>query len=174
MHCNHDHAPSNALVENIELDEMYYKDMMRKVVPGWLPHRDYAPLIKSVHYRGRVGNTLRFFVHNRYNGWFTYVRFDEWDQEVNDLDQSAVEAARLLFWGANLRLFCGCPSFLFHGYQYILTQNDASIVPELRFPHVRNPMLKNIACKHLRKTLPILPFHLGDMAQGIKEDRARL
>ena len=170
MPCNHDRD----LNENQTLDEMYYKDIMRKVVPGWLPHRDYSHLIKSVTYRGRVGNTMRYFVPNRYNGWFTYIRFLEWDNEVRDLDQSATEAARLLFWGANLKLHCTCPAFLFWGSQYILTQADAAIVPEVRFPHIRNPNLRGIVCKHLNRTLKVLPFHIGDMAAGIKQDRSKL
>jgi hypothetical protein len=174
MSCTHEDHPHNALLETIELDEMYYKDMMRKIVPGWLPHRDYAHLIKSVNYKGRSGNTLRFFVPNKYNGWYCYVRFDEWETEVRDLDITAVEAARLLFWGANIRLHCSCPSFLFHGYEYILTQTDSAIVPEMRFPHVNNPRLMNTACKHLRRVLPVLGYHLGDIARGIKEDRQKL
>jgi hypothetical protein len=176
MHCNHDHdhSPHNALTENVTLDEMYYKDMMRKVVPGWLPHKDYSHLIKSVNYRGHVGNTMRFFVPNRYNGWFTYIRFEEWNDQVLDPNITAVEAARLLFWGANIKVHCGCPAFLFWGSQYILTQQDAAIVPEIRFPHIRNPNLKGIVCKHLNRTLKVLPFHLGDIARAIKDDRGKV
>ncbi len=173
MSCAHE-APHNALLETIELDEMYYKDMMRKVIPGWLPHRDYAPLIKSVQFKGHVGNTQRYFVPNRYNGWFTYIRFLEWDEQVRDTSLTAVEAARLLFWGANIQVHCGCPAFLFWGSQYILTQVDAAIVPEIRFPHVRNPHLKGVVCKHLNRTLKVLPFHLGDMATAITQDRNKL
>jgi hypothetical protein len=157
------------------LDEMYYRDIMRKVVPGWLPHRDYSHLIKMVQYRGRSRpDTMQFFVPNRYNGWMTSVRFDEWENEVKDLEQTAPEAARLLFWGANIRVYCTCPSFSYWGHQYVMTQMDASIIPENRFPHIRNPYLKGGLCKHLARSLKVLPFHLGDMARAIKEDRTKL
>lgn len=169
MDCGHNH-----LSESIELDEVYYKDIMSKIVPGWLPHRDYSHLVKSVNYKGRVGNTMRYFVPNRYNGWFNYIRFEEWDDQVRDPEITPNEAARLLFWGANIKVHCTCPAFLFWGSQYILTQADAAIVPEIRYPNIRNPQLKGIVCKHLKKTLKVLPFHLGDMASAIKQDRQRL
>lgn len=168
MNCDHH------LDETIELEEVYYKDIMAKVIPGWLPHRDYSHLVKSVHYKGHKGNTMRFFVPNRYNGWHNYIRFEEWDEQVQDLSITPVEASRLLFWGANIKLHCTCPAFLFWGSQYILTQANAAIVPEVRYPHIRNPQMKGIVCKHLKKTLKVLPFHLGDIAKAIKEDRARL
>ncbi len=174
MACNHDHPPVNALVENVTLDEMYYKDIMHQVIPGYLPHRDYSHLIKYVKYQGHTGNTQRYFVPNKYNGWVTYIRFLEWEDQVRDVSITPTEAARLLFWGANIQVHCGCPAFLFWGSQYILTQLDAAIVPETRFPHIRNPHLKGIVCKHLNRTLKVLPFHLGDMAQAIKADRQKL
>lgn len=172
MACSHDdNIPANALMENVILDEMYFKQMMSKIVPGWLPHRDYSHLIKSVRYQQTVGDTMKFFVPNSYNGWSTYIKFDEWHEQVNDPEITAVEAARLLFWGANMRLHCSCPAFIFWGSQYILTQTDSAIVPEMRFPHVRNPHLKGLVCKHLNRTLKVLPYHLGDMAREIKNQR---
>lgn len=155
----------------IPLNEEYYQALIRKFDPNWLPHRDYSPLIPFVKFSGHKGNTMKFFVPNRYNGWNTYVRFSEWAEVRDDRDYNAAESARLLLWGANLKVFCGCPAFQFYGYNYILTQKDAAIVPEDRPPNIRNPHLKGIACKHLIKTLKVLPFHLGDMARNINQQR---
>lgn len=171
MTCNH-HPDDN--FTRIPLNEMYYKDIMRKIVPGWLPHKDYSHLIKSVTYKGNVGNTLRFFVPNKYNGWYTYVRFVEWDDQVLDLNINPVEAARLLLWGANLKLHCTCPAHLFWGYQYIQTQYDAAIVPEMRPPVNRNPTQKGFVCKHQKRCLSVMPWYLGDMASAIKKQRSQL
>ena len=156
------------------LDEMYYKQFMQKVDPNWLPHKDYSHLIPFVRYNGHKSNIMRFFVPNKYNGWVTYIKFPEWWDQVHDPSLTAPEAARLLLWGANLQVHCGCPAFLFWGMNYILTQKDAAIVPEDRFPHIRNPQLKGIVCKHLNRTLKVLPFHLGDMAKVIKSQRAEI
>ena len=163
-----------SLVETQILNEMYYKTMMTKVDPNWLPHKDYSHLIPYVKYQGTNGNTQRYFVPNHYNGWMTYIRFEEWYDQVQDMSLNAVEAARLLFWGANIKVHCGCPAFLFWGHEYVATMNDAAIVPETRFPHVRNPYLKGICCKHLIRTLKVLPFHLGDIASEIKKQRQEL
>lgn len=161
------------------LREMHYTDFMGEIIPNGeagkrtakLPFRDWAPLVKSVDYEKTKKDTMKFFVHSGLNGWETYVQFKEWNEQVADETVNANEAARLLFWGGNLRLHCTCPSFSFWGFQYILTELDAAIMPEDRFPHVRNPELKGIVCKHLLRTLKVLPFHLGDIAKEIKIQR---
>lgn len=167
LHYFHDDHP-------LVLDEEYYQSLMKLYVPNWLPHNDYSPLIPFVKYDGHKGNTMRFFVPNKYNGWNTYVRFEEWWDVINDREYNAVESARLLLWGANLKLHCGCPAYLFWGHQYILTTKDAAIVPEDRFPDIRNPQRKGGLCKHLTRSLKVLPFHLGDMARIIKEQRTAI
>jgi hypothetical protein len=58
--------------------------------------------------------------------------------------------------------------------QYIMTQKDAAIIPEVRYPHIRNPNLKGVVCKHLNRTLKVLPFHLGNLAAAVKEQRKAL
>ena len=155
------------------LDETTYKDILHIIDPRDLPHRDYAPLIKYVKYVGTDDNIMKFFVPSptRINMWNTYIQFMEWNPEVRDTGVTPTEAARLLIWAGNIRVHCGCPSFKFWGYQYILTQLDASIFQETRYPHIRNPQLKGICCKHLRRSLKVLPFHLGDMAKEIKAQR---
>jgi hypothetical protein len=167
MKHSHDHDCS------VRLNEVNYKDLMHAVDPRDLPHRDYAPLIPSVRYEGCRGNTLKFFVPNRYNGWHCFVQFEQWGDVVKDESLNTVEAARLLLWSSDLKLHCGCPSFKFYGYQYILSQLDASIVPEVRFPHIRNPNLKGVACKHLRRVIPVLGFHTGTIAREVKNQRGR-
>ena len=156
------------------LSEAYYKELMGLYVKGWMPHNDYSPLIKMVRYEGYKNNTLKFFVPNKYNGWNTYVRFSEWDDVIKDTEYNAVESSRLLLWGANLQLHCGCPAYLFWGMNYILTQKDSAIFPEDRFPTIRNPHLKGGLCKHLTRTLKVLPFHLGDIARAITEQRTKI
>ncbi len=155
------------------LNEFTYKDMLRIIDPRDLPHRDYAPLIPYVRYVGTEKNIMKFFVPSptKINMWNTYIEFVEWDSQVVDTKITPTEAARLLLWSSDIRVHCGCPSFIFWGYQYILTQLDASIYSEERYPHIRNPNLKGIVCKHLRRTLKVLPFHLGDMATAIKQQR---
>jgi hypothetical protein len=163
------------------LDEMQYKDLLHAIEPRDLPHRDYLPLIKYVKYVGTDLNVMKFYVPSptpqKYqnfaglNLWTPFIQFMEWEATVADASLSAVEAARLLLWGANLRIWCGCPAYTFWGMAYIDTQLGIAMVPEPRFPSIRNPELKGICCKHLRKVIKVLPFHLGDMAAAIKQQR---
>lgn len=166
----------------VRLDELHYKDLMLDIIPNntagatnaKLPFRDWAPLIPYVKYQTTRGNTMKFFVPNKYNGWETYIQFDEWMDQVNDPSVNANEAARLLLWGGNVKLHCGCPSFTYWGFNYILDQMDASIYHEDRYPSIRNPRLRGVACKHLIRTLKVLPFHLADIATVIKAQRERI
>jgi hypothetical protein len=109
------------------------------------------------------------------NRWTIYecrVKFLEWEQVVADLDLDANEAARMLLWAGNVKLHCSDPSFLYWGYQYILTQLDAAVHPEDRAPNTNNPGLQGVVCKHLNRVLKVLPFHLGTIAKEIKRQRA--
>jgi hypothetical protein len=169
----------------VMLDEMVYKDLLHAIDPSDLPHRDYAPLVKYVKYVDTLEDTMKFFVPSptpaKYivqypdlNYWENYIQFVQWDQVLLDRSLTAVEAARLLLWGADLRIFCTCPAYLYWGMKYIDTQLGIAIYPEDRFPHIRNPELRGIACKHQRRTIKVLPFHLGDMAKAIKTQRDKL
>ena len=156
------------------LDEAFYKDFMAEINPNNLPHRDYAPLIPYVRYVGTKDNIMKYFVPNKYNGWNTFIQFMDWNEQMADMSLKPQEVARLLLWSGNIRVHCPCPAFKFWGSQYILTQLDAAIIPETRYPHIRNPSLRGIVSKHLNRNLKVLPFHLGDMAGAIKEQRKRL
>lgn len=163
------------------LDEMFYKDILHAIDPRDLPHRDYAPLVRYVKYVATEDNIMKFYVpsptpekYQNFSGlnlWTCYIQFIEWNQLVSDTTVNAVEAARLALWGANLRVHCPCPSYKFYGYQYIDTQLGIAMFPETRFPNIRNPELKGIMCKHLRRVTKTLSFHLGDMAKEIKLQR---
>jgi hypothetical protein len=48
------------------------------------------------------------------------------------------------------KVHCDCPAFLWWGSQYNLEQRDTALNPAgVPFPHVRDPGLNNIICKHL-------------------------
>jgi hypothetical protein len=164
--------PDHCFAPAVRLDEFTVKDLRTIINPTDLPHRDYEPLLRQIEYQGTEKDVCKWLVHNRLNGWETYVQFMDWQEQLADTSLNAVEVANLLQWSGDVRLYCKCPSFKFWGYQYILTQLQASIVPEDRFPHIRNPLLKGICCKHLRKLFRVLPFQTGPIAAAIKQQRA--
>lgn len=181
MDCAHSsfHQPliTNTLTgDQDRLDELTYQDLKHAIDPNDLPYTDYAPLVRYVRYSGTQENIMSFFVPSptKINRWTTFIQFVEWDEQVKDMTLSPVEAARLLLWGGNIRVHCPCPAFQFWGHAYISTELGIAIYPELRFPHIRNPELKGAFCKHLRRALLTIPFHLGDMATAIKQQRSAL
>lgn len=156
------------------LDEFTVKDIRKIISPTDLPHRDYEPLLKDVIYQGTKKNISCWLVNNNKNGWNCYIKFLDWNNQIRDTSLRANEVANLLMWSGDIQLYCGCPAFKFWGYQYILTQLGASIVPEKRFPHKRNPQLAGIACKHIRKLFRVIQFQTGSMAAAIKQQRTAL
>lgn len=97
------------------------------------------------------------------------IQFVGWDEIGGDANTTPKEKASLLLWSSDVRLYCDDPSFLYWGYQYILTQLDASMVPETRYPVENNPELRGIVCKHLNRVLHVLPFYNADIAKAIKD-----
>lgn len=157
----------------VVLDEMQFSEIMHAIDPRDLPYRNYEPLIKFVRYVGTQDNIMKFFVPSptKINRWNTYIQWTQWHEQVRDTSITATEAARLLLWGGDLRWHCACPAYKFWGMQYISTELDIAIISEIRRPNIRNPQLKGIGCKHLIRCTKVLPFHLGDMAKAIKEQR---
>ena len=164
------------------LDEETYKEIIRDITgnstPGAilhnLPYRDWAPLIKFSRYVDHKGNIFKYFVPNQYNGWNTYLQFMDWDEQLVDPSITPTEMARLLLWAGDIRVHCSCPAYKFWGHQYVATQHEAAIIPENRFPAIRNPQLKGQLCKHLRVSIKTVPFHLGEIAQAIKATRLEM
>jgi hypothetical protein len=56
---------------------------------------------------------------------------------------------------SDVKVHCGCPSYLWHGSQYELETRDTELIPEgvpapREYPEGRAPKaLSNIICKHL-------------------------
>lgn len=166
------------LEEAHKLDEATYKDIAGLIDPNFLSQNIRANYLENVRFMGFEGDTMIFNVDsdtvakaNRTQ--FAYairVQFPQWaeigqDPDLNDYN----ERARMLLWVGDIKLDCTCPSFLYWGYQYILTVLDAAINPETRPPKERNPKETGSVCKHLNRVLRVLPFHMGEIANAMKQ-----
>lgn len=168
------------------LNEMTYRDLVGGIDQDFLDQGRRALELRVINLNNKTPfdpnepDTMLFdAVSSIYeeNNWTIYecrIKFMEWGQVLNDRELTPTEAARLLLWTGNIKLHCTDPSFLYWGYQYILTQLDAAIYPEDRFPEIRNPGLRGVVCKHMNRVLHALPFHLGDIAKEIKRQRAEI
>jgi len=190
-HCTHSHANINDAVEMVEayrpglvvnlreshqLNEYTYKDIAQLIDGGFLSQKIRSDDLKRVEY-DYIDNdgTIHFLVpssEHQSNGikYRNMVQFMEWDQIGQDGElRDYTERARMLLWQGSIKLYCTCPSFLYWGYQWLLTVLDASIYPEDREPRVRNPQHRGICCKHLNRVLRVLPFYSGRIAGAMKE-----
>jgi len=178
------------LQEVAQLNELTYKDLAGGIDGAFLNQKVRADSLDPVEYIGftdsltardarrytsPVRNIMVFHVKSSEfaeNGiiYPNSVMFEDWDDVANDpATQSYRDKALFLIWASNVRLNCTCESFLWWGYQYILTQLDASIFPVNVSPRVRNPGVRGVVCKHLNRVLRHLPFYTGEIATEMQK-----
>lgn len=158
-----------------ELSEATYKEITALIDEGFLLQglRSKALLgveLRGYQYKSAIFNMKSSEHHNNQTVYTNLFRFKEWDLFIDEDTMKPIERARELFYRGNLELHCTCPSFLFHGYQYLLTQRQAALVPEARPPVKKNPANRGIVCKHLNRSLKAFPFWATSLAKYIKEN----
>jgi hypothetical protein len=170
-----------------ELNEATYRDIMARIDPGFLQQgrrsREQYRLedgsgpyyLRGISYQGFQDDTMVFFVtpSTEYQQrikppyYENLIQFLGWNDTGGDPNLTPREKASLLLWSSDLKLHCSDPSFVWWGYQYILTQLGASIVDQTIPPDVRNPELRGVVCKHLNRILHVLPFYNSDISKAI-------
>lgn len=71
----------------------------------------------------------------------------------------------------DVKISCACPSFVYQGTSYWLTQNNASLIPNTIFPKHWVKYRPNVqVCKHLSTLLRGLGFLIPQMAMSIKKN----
>jgi hypothetical protein len=176
-----------------QLTEATYRDLMARIDPGFLQQglrvqdtyilpqdgKSYhgPKLLRGISYQGFQGDTMKFMVtpsteypeRSKPSYYENLIKFMNWDDIGGDPNTTPREKASLLLWTSDVQLHCSDPSFLYWGYQYILTQLNAAMVPESRPPIHNNPSLRGVVCKHLNRVLHVLPFYNADMTKAITD-----
>jgi len=155
------------------LRENTYKEVATLIDGNFLNQKIRTEALQGVMFEGIEEDTIHFAVKSsEYEKnrivYQCLVKFDNWDEIGQDPNLNFVEKARMLLWTGNIKLYCSDPSFLYW-YQYLLTVIDASIYPEDRPPHIRNPQNRGNVCKHLNLVLRVLPFNSGKIAAAMKQ-----
>lgn len=165
------------IAESRKLNEATYKELATMVDGNFLNQKVRADVLNGIKLDRFEDNTVHFIINssefdsNRIQ-YQCSVKFDDWDDIAQDNSFNFSEKARMLLWVGNIRLHCTCPSYSYHGYQYLLSVLDASIYPETRSPKKTNPDQRGIVCKHLNRILRVLPFYSGDIAAELKRQYA--
>jgi len=157
-----------------EVNETTYKELAGMIDPNFLQQGIRASQLNGIQFQSfDPEDTMNFLINSsKYQDnhvqYLNSIQFVEWEETGSATDTSSREKALLLLWNGNIRLNCTCPSFLYWGYQYLLTVLDAAIHPETRKPVKRNPQERGIVCKHTNRILRVLPFYSGDISTEIK------
>lgn len=80
------------------------------------------------------------------------VRFEEWDQLVEDIaeDDKAAQKVTKSLCAGRVSFDCDCGRHQYW-YRYIATAGNFALAPpkEYAYPKIRNPKLQGVACKHV-------------------------
>lgn len=97
------------------------------------------------------------------------IRLDEYKDIADEPDLTTREKVRLALRG-DVSIRCSCPAFKYWGYDYITTQLGSKLGdPENRYPHIRNPRLEGVLCKHAYATLKVLPLNWMKIAKDLSK-----
>jgi hypothetical protein len=157
-----------------QLNEATYKQLAALIDANFLRQGERAQALRGVFYKNFDHDTMVFYVtssEEELNGiqYLNLVKFLAWDEYGGNPDMTPREKATQLLWMSDIQVHCDDPSFLYWGYQYILTQLNASVYPEPRPPVINNPHQRGIVCKHLNRVFRSLPFYIGDIAKAVTE-----
>jgi len=168
--CEHNHV---AIPDEEVISEATYKEIQMFIDNDFLKQRVRANALEGVRLKGFDEQSILFDIRSSLHkdNNITYLNqfhIIDWEAFVDEDEFSPIDRARLMMFEGDVALHCTCPSFLFWGYQYLLTQIDAAVIPETRPPNVRNPKQRGIVCKHLNRALRSFPFFASDFANYIR------
>ena len=156
------------------LFESTRKDLLKLADENFLRMGPRSEEVTGLRLEGVQHDTCRFSITGSTGKKYTnLVKFHEWDDVLMDDSLSTNQAANLLISSGNISLHCSCESFLYYGYQYLLTVMDASVLPENRKPRIKNPHERGICCKHLYRTMKSLPFLNSTISRAINIQRGQ-
>lgn len=157
------------------LDEAAYSEIVKRIDPQFLNQKVRADALEGIRLAGFNNDEMSFWVKSSMYSdnstrWMSTIRFKEWEDIGSDLTMRPIDRSRMLMFSGNIELNCTCPSFLYHGYRYILDQMGASLIPEKRPPVKNNPQQRGVVCKHLNRVLRSFPFYSADLAKRLSTE----
>lgn len=128
----------------------------------------------SVHYRGVTPDYTVYFTARSSTGHGSYdvaIQMVDYPEIADEEDLTVQEKVRLAIQG-DLKVKCTCPAYRYWGFEYINTQLGSNAGEDQeRYPHIRNPRLVGILCKHAYQAMTIFPMVWNSIASDIKNGR---
>lgn len=155
----------------IKLDEFKRKDFTTETDPATVAR---SKQLSTARYRGITQDyTVHFDVRSA-SGSGTYdvaIQLAEYADIADDEGLTVQEKVRLAIQG-DLKVKCNCPAYRYWGYEYINSQLGSNAgEDQKRFPHIRNPKLTGILCKHAYRSMMVLPMVWNSIASDIQRGR---
>lgn len=157
-------------MRNIKLKEPIYSFTIKEFLDSrdgqFIHHDEYAKELESPVLEFAYANTLRFKIKSSKFGqkvklkngktgtnqtWYkVYVLFEDFYTIGRDKEIPFEDAIDYAINYGDVHIRCNCPAAQFWGYNFIDTELKAiyGVPKEGRFPHIRNPQLKGVMCKH--------------------------
>jgi hypothetical protein len=158
------------LHQNLRIGTSRYNNAYR------LPRGQKVYYFGGISYQGFSGDTMIFYVtpsteyshREKYaSPYMCQIKFLSWDEIGNNPDMTIREKVSYLLWDSDIQLHCTDPSFLYYGFEYILSQINAAIIPQGIPPTRKNPTQQGLVCKHLNRILRVIPFYFNDIGLAI-------
>ena len=157
-------------MENIKLKQPIYsftlKDLYTARDGNFIHHDKYTAELSEPVLEYAYCNTLKFKIKSSHYGektkegtnrteYTVFILFQDFYTIGKDKDIPFEDAINYAIDYGDVKCRCTCPAQNFWGYNYIDTQLRAlyGIPVENRYPHIRNPKLAGVMCKHIDKVI---------------------
>lgn len=152
------------------VDELTRKDILNAVDKK---NKARSKLIKKVQYLGVTSDYTVYMgvssvTANPPTTYLVKIKLLEYPSIEDDETLTIREKVRLALAG-DVAISCSCPAFLWWGYDYIVSQLSSKVGPEQTiYPHIRNPKLTGILCKHSYRAITHVGMNWTSIAKDIK------
>lgn len=155
----------------MKIEEISRRDFTSETDPGT---KERARGVHSVRYIGVSPDYTVYFNARSASGNGSYIvkiQLAEYKDIADDEDMTVQEKVRLALAG-DLKVSCTCPAFRYWGFEYINSQLGTHAGEDQdRYPHIRNPKLTGVLCKHAFKAMQNLPMVWNSIASDIQRGK---
>lgn len=155
----------------IRVDEFKRKEFTSETDPATV---ERSKKLSTCRYRGITQDyTVHFDVRSSSGSghYDVAIQMVEYADIANDEDLTVQEKVRLALQG-DLKVYCSCPAYRYWGFEYINSQLGSNAGDDQkRFPHIRNPKLEGILCKHAYRAMTVFPMIWNTIASDISRGR---
>ena len=154
------------------------QDVINRSLPEPDRHNANQQIFLAVPF-ARKGDTVRYVTNagpkSKHHRHYVSVQFLGWRAMLTGSREKGTASVRNHIAGGKIKFSCDCERHRYF-YNYMATLGKYGIgTPETRFPHIRNPELTGIACKHVLRVMHTILAGAGVqyLLNELRKDRAK-